>query len=722
VADDNSLKNQGLDKEISAILKQISRDNPLNLSFDSANIQNQANTPFRILFDIINQAALLFMLGDDHTPGPCLEANSACFLHFGFSRQELIGENLNDIIQLKDEAKLLALQEHQVENHHVVLKRRSNKQINATAYFTKLELGKGSNYLLCVLDAHSVKSASGDSELCNNAFDHMTQALAITDSRGVMIKVNRAFSEITGFESNSAIGRTLKVRAPEKAQQDQQEQIWKSAMESGSWQGPVLYHHRSEGERVVWLDLTVIRNGSDQPHFLASMLEMGDRGVSKETLVHQAHHDPLTGLPNRVLFNDRLKQALAQAKRRKCGLALLFMDIDNFKTINESLNHAVGDAYLQKVASRLVSCMRDQDTVSRLGGDEFVIILPDMGETDNVIQVANRIISAMNKPVICEGHELVMSVSIGITIFPNDGTDPETLVKNADMAMYRAKEQGKRTYQLYNPAMHAKVRQRLVMESNLRKAFERNEFVVHYQPKMCITTGKVVGMEALIRWMRPKIGMVSPAKFIPLAEETGLIVPIGEWVLREAAKFNKSLNEQGYDDFVVSVNLSSRQFLWQHDLVEMLVSVLEDSGLEPEKLDLELTESVVMHNVEGAIATMNKLHAMGVSLSLDDFGTGYSSMQYLKQFPIDYLKIDQSFVRGIPDLQEDTAIVKSIISMAHTLKLQVVAEGVEYVSQHEFLAANGCDMSQGYLYSKPVSLDEFQEFVQSNQSGIAIKS
>ena len=713
MSDDQDNSQDMLNDEISAILQQISRKSPLEKQGFHDDWLTGLDSPFRVLFDQIIQPSLVFALPSVKAAGPCLEANAAAFKQLGYSRDELTGQSLHEILDLESDGILDSLRTRQAVTREVMVSTRAGLTMGAKAVFSHIHISDAQEYLLCTLDSHELQAHSmQENDICDQAFDYLSQATAITDSRGVLLRVNPAFTELTGYRSQSAVGSVLKVRSPEDDRPDFARHIWKSSAETGSWQGAVLYRHMSEGERVFWLNVRAIKTGEKETNlFLTTLLEMEREGLNKEKLVHLAHHDSLTGLPNRMLFIDRLKLSLAQAKRHKKNLALLYLDVDNFKTINDSLSHAVGDLFLQGVASRLVACMRDEDTISRLGGDEFIIILPGVESVDGAILVAKRIMDALSKPIICDDHELVRNASIGITLFPSDGDNPETLIKNADMAMYRAKEQGRHTYQLYNPAMQTKVIQRLSLEHNLRKAHRQKEFVVHYQPKINMQTGHVSGMEALVRWLRPGVGMVNPAKFIPLAEETGLIVPIGEWVLQEACRVTRELHDQGRDDFCVSVNLSGRQFLWQHDLVEMLESVLDQSGLAPNALELEITESVVMHNVEGAIATMNKLHAMGVSLSLDDFGTGYSSMQYLKHFPLDVLKVDQSFVRGIPGHPEDIAIVKSIISMAHTLNLKVVAEGVEHQAQADFLAENGCDQSQGYLYSKPLPIDDLVDFL-----------
>lgn len=431
---------------------------------------------------------------------------------------------------------------------------------------------------------------------------------------------------------------------------------------------------------------------------------------AKEKIQYQAYHDPLTGLPNRILFNDRLMVALTQADVKDQMVAVLLIDLDRFKNINETLGHRMGDLLLQNVAKRVIDCMREGDTVSRLGGDEFILILSDITQVQEVITIASKILDVLaNEPFDLAGHELYITPSIGISVYPNDGEDIETLVKNADMAMYRAKERGRNNYQLHTPAMNTAANERLTLENNLRRAIDRNEFILHYQPKVDLATGKMTGMEALVRWQHSEWGMVSPVKFIPVAEETGLILPIGDWVLRAACEQNKRWQEQGHPPVRVAVNLSGHQF--ERGLVKQVRQVLQETGLEPEWLELEITESTLMHNTQLIIEIIQELKNMGIHISIDDFGTGYSSLSYLERFPIDSLKIDQSFVRSIENPETDAVIARAIISLGHSLGLQVIAEGVETAAQLDFLRSQNCDVGQGYLFSRPVSAEQFEELL-----------
>jgi diguanylate cyclase (GGDEF)-like protein len=405
------------------------------------------------------------------------------------------------------------------------------------------------------------------------------------------------------------------------------------------------------------------------------------------------------------MFNERLRHALNQSTRYNRGLAVMFIDIDRFKVVNDSLGHSAGDRLLQDCAKRLTECLRESDIVARLGGDEFVVMIENFTGPRDAIAVAQKVLVGLNQPFFVDDQEFLMSASIGISTFPDDGADVETLVKNADIAMYRAKDQGRNNYQFYSAQMNKHTFERLAMESSLRRAVERNEFLLHYQPKLDLRTGAIAGVEALVRWKHPDWGMVSPAQFIPLAEETGLIVQIGEWVLKTACEQSRQWRDQGIPGVRVAVNLSARQFA-QESLLQGVAKIIAESGLTPECLELEITESMVMQNAEHATETLQKLKAMGVSLAIDDFGTGYSSLAYLKRFPIDCVKIDRSFIKDIPVDADDMAITKGVIALGHSLRLKVVAEGVETKEQQEFLQANDCDEMQGFLFSKPLPAEE----------------
>ncbi len=543
-------------------------------------------------------------------------------------------------------------------------------------------------------------------------FENTIEGIMVTDRDGVIQMVNQAFTAITGFGQDEAVGATPSLLSSGRHPPQFYAAMWKEIKASGSWQGE-LWNRRKSGEAFpVWLTITAIADSQGRvSHYVGVFHDITEIKRSEERITHQAYHDALTGLPNRMLFNDRLGVALAHAARNRQGLAIVFLDLDNFKNINDSLGHAAGDLLLQSVAKRLVRWVREEDTVARIGGDEFIMLLQGTDDPDYVVHVASRILESLSEPFRIKEREFYITASIGITLFPHDGRDIETLVSNADIAMYRAKEEGRNKYKLFTPAMNAKLVQRLALETSLRKALTRGEFWVHYQPKVDLVSGRVMGLEALVRWNRPGVGLVRPDDFIPLAEETGLIVPIGEWVLRTACRRTKQWHDAGHSNLQVAVNLSPRQFQ-QRNLVHMVGSILEETGLPPKALELEVTENVVMFSVEQAIITLRELSRLGVQLSMDDFGRGYSSLYYLKRFPMNALKIDRSFVSDIDVDPDSASIVHTIINMSRSLNLKVVAEGVETAEQLAFLREHQCDQLQGYLFSRPISDEEVTELLQ----------
>ncbi len=429
-------------------------------------------------------------------------------------------------------------------------------------------------------------------------------------------------------------------------------------------------------------------------------------------MTHSAQHDFLTGLPNRMLFNDRVSHAITLAPRHEKKVAVLFLDLDGFKHINDSLGHPTGDRLLQSIAQRLVSCVRLSDTVSRQGGDEFVILLSEIEQAEDAAVAARRMLDAVAQAHSIDQHDLHVTTSIGVSVCPDDGLDAETLIKNADTAMYQAKENGRQSYQFFKPAMNVRAVERQSIEESLRRALERQELTLHYQPKVNLNTGKITGAEALIRWTHPTQGPIPPGRFIPVAEDCGLILPIGNWVLREACRQAQAWVDAGLPHSTIAVNISAIQFR-DENFLEVVSGALKDSGLDPRSLELELTESVLMKHAESAESVLKTLRARGVQVAVDDFGTGYSSLSYLRRFPIDALKIDQSFVRQITAAPNDTTIVTAVISMGRSLKLRVVAEGVETQEELAFLQAHQCDEAQGYYFSRPVQPEEFAKLLKT---------
>lgn len=450
---------------------------------------------------------------------------------------------------------------------------------------------------------------------------------------------------------------------------------------------------------------------------LVSTVWGGWRTINRQrgALRHLAYYDPLTDLPNRRLFKDRLTVALAQARRNKQMVAVMLLDLDRFKLVNDTAGHAEGDQLLQSVATQLKQLMREGDIVAHVGGDEFTLLSVGITRLEDALDIAERVLERLRQPRALTGHEFHVTTSIGISIFPTDGDDAETLLRNADIAMYRAKEEGRNNYQLYTAAMNAKIAARLTLENELRHGLERQEFAVHYQPQVNIRTGQVVGVEALVRWQHPDRGLVLPVQFIPVAEETGLIVPLGEWVLRTACAQNKAWQEAGFPPLRVAVNLSARQFQ-QRNLAQRVAQVLKETGLDPHRLQLEITEGLAIQDVDFTIKMLRDLKEMGVQIAIDDFGTGHSALSYLKRFPLNVVKIDRSFVRDLTIDPNDAEIATTIIAMAHNLQLEVIAEGVETEAQLAFLKERQCDEFQGYLFAKPAPAETLERILTRNKA------
>ncbi|GMQ88669.1 MAG: hypothetical protein BMS9Abin09_0099 [Gammaproteobacteria bacterium] len=553
-----------------------------------------------------------------------------------------------------------------------------------------------------VQEAFQRSELSWKNNQLTQVFESTLEGIMITSAEGIIQAVNPAFTEITGYPAEEAIGDNPRILHSGRQSEVFYEEMWQALLSTGQWQGEI-WNRRKNGEVYPeWLVITAIHDeASKVKQYVALFNDITEQKKNEEQLAHQAYHDALTNLPNRLLFDDRLNLALSHAQRHDEKLAVMFLDLDRFKNINDSLGHSIGNHLLKGVAERLVRCLRQEDTVARMGGDEFTILLPHIPHADRAMEVAEKILDSLKKPLSLEGHELFVSASIGISIYPDDARQAESLMKNADTAMYRAKERGRDNYQFYTAAMNTRALERLTLENQLRRALEREQFELYYQPQMHLGTGQIIGAEALLRWRTEQGELISPAEFIPLLEDTGLILPVGAWVLQQACTQNSAWQAAGYPPLHIAVNLSARQF-GQRDLVSQVLDCLATTGLQARYLELEITESIMMDAAQGKPGMLEAFKEAGLQLAVDDFGTGYSSLSYLKKLPVDTIKIDQSFVRDMARDPEDAAIVKTIITLAHDLKRRVIAEGVETQEQLDLLRTLGCDEIQGYLLSRPL--------------------
>jgi len=543
------------------------------------------------------------------------------------------------------------------------------------------------------------------------ALENSSQPFVSSYPNGRLMIFNQAFAELTGYTEEELRSMTLAMDLTPAEWREPEARVLEELRRTGE---PQLYEKeyiRKDGSRVLLeVKVHLMRDGKGNPEYCyAFMTDISERRRMQEEMKHLAHHDALTGLPNRMFFTDLLARVLAQSQRHQRKLALLFLDLDRFKNVNDMLGHDVGDQLLKEVAERLRKSIRSSDTVSRIGGDEFNILLSEIASAEDAAVIARKILAAFQKPCTIAGHELRVTASIGISIYPDDSEDAGKLLKYADTAMYHAKEHGRNIYQFYNAAINISSSKRMQMENSLRQALERGELVVHYQPRVDIKTKGIVGAEALVRWNHPEMGLLEAAQFIPLAEETGFVASIDEWVLRKVCEQVKLWRNAGWT-VSVTVNLSARQ-LQSPQLAAKVSRILKETAVSPEYLHLEITESAAMHNIERTAERLKELSEMGVQIYIDNFGTGYSSLNYLKRLPVECLKIDKSFIRDIECNSDDRTIISAITAMAHEMRLKVIAEGVETPEQYSFLRFAGCDEMQGFLFSRPLPAEEFKKLI-----------
>jgi len=643
--------------------------------------------------------------------------NKSAELLFGYSAEEAIGRNI--LILYADESEddrplHDAFLEHGGRELEVRRRRKSGEVFWASLSLSTMRDADGApigliGYLSDITDR---LSAAEMLRLHASIFANSEEGILISDADERIVSVNRAYCRITGYAEQDLIGQPLRMF--ECAPQDENfyRNMWEQIRSEGSWRGETL-QRRSDGSTYPqWASLSAAKNAEGRmTHYFFICSDISERKQAEERIHTLAYYDALTGLPNRTLLHRLVDQALSETQRSGKHGALLFIDLNRFKPINDTLGHEVGDRLLAQVGERLRVTLRGEDVMARLGGDEFVAALFDISKREHAGLVAQKLIDALDEVFLVDGYELRLGASIGISVYPQDGLSTETLLRYADVAMYRAKQTQQSGYLYYSQEMNQRSLDRLNTENGLRLALERGELLVHYQAKTNMARSTIIGAEALVRWQHPEAGMISPADFIPVAEDSGLIVEIGEWVLEQACRDTLVWQRAGLPPIKVAVNISARQLTAR--LPRIVAALLARHGLDACWMELELTESMLMHGSDVVIAMMDELHAMGIALALDDFGTGYSSLSYLKRFPIDTLKIDRSFISGIPDDASDCAIAGAIVSMAKQLGHRVIAEGVETEAQLAFLERIGCDEIQGYLFSPALPADDFAALLKS---------
>ena len=664
---------------------------------------------FRALLDFAGEMVLLISVPD----GVIVDANAASAETLGRPSETLIGQRLAQV-GLSRATEIIATLKLDAANSVTPVRQIEDvapSAVGALPIDLTYRIARLEEHFYGVLlgrDARPRIASETRLRLAARLFAESGEGIMVTDDQRCIIEVNRAFEEITGYSRAEAVGRNPNFLASGYHNAEFFQTLWTTLQLQGHWQGEI-WNQRKNGEIYPeWLSLSAIRNEDGAIcNYVAMFSDITEtkahearRKADEAHIQHMAHHDFLTGLPNRFLLSYRFAQLQATALRNQTRFALLFIDLDRFKNVNDTLGHTVGDRLLCTVAARLTALIRAADTVSRQGGDEFIVLLSEIGNLEDAGHVAQKLLRALSEPCVLDGHELTVTPSIGIAISPDDGDDLDTLLKHADLAMYDAKHKGRNNFQFFRREMNARMLDLLLLESQLRQAIKRGEFELFYQPQVDIASGRTVAFEALARWRHPQRGLVSPAEFIPLAEETGLILPLGLWVLQEACRQLAVWRGGAWPDIRVAVNLSAVQFR-QSDLAAQVRSALDSAGVDATALELEVTESVVMQDAETTIQTLQALRAMRVTLAVDDFGTGYSSLAYLKRFPVNTLKVDRSFVRDIGDDPDAEAICAAVIGLARNLRLEVVAEGVETAQQLASLHAAGCGMAQGFLLGKP---------------------
>jgi diguanylate cyclase (GGDEF)-like protein/PAS domain S-box-containing protein len=672
-------------------------------------VLNASDELFQKLFH--KHSSIMLLL--DPACGAIVDANRAAAAFYGYAENVLRGMLISEInTQPAEEIrKEMQLAMREQRNYFVFYHRLADGDIRTVEiHSSAIEFNGRALLFSIVLDITKRKVAEDSLRLASLVYQNSTEAMSITDADGNIITINPAFTDITGYTAEEVVHKGSRRLCSDEEDPEVFAAMWDAIYRTGRWQGEI-WARRKNGERFLrWLSVSTIyaEDGTVQSR-VGLFSDVTKKRESDELIWRQANFDPLTALPNRSMFHDRLEQAIKKAARGQERVALLFLDIDYFKEVNDTLGHSMGDALLQAAAQRLRHCVRDSDTVARLGGDEFTVILGEFNEKHSIERVVQNILHALTEPFQIGTEKIFVSASMGITLYPDDGSEVDALLKNADQAMYAAKAQGRNRYTYFTPSMQESAQARKRLIADLREALAENRFQVYYQPIVALDSGAIVKAEALVRWVHPQRGIISPAEFIPIAEETGLILNLGDWVFRQAAHQVAAWRTAHDPSFQISVNVSPVQFQGDGINHDAWLYYLERLHLPGQSVTVEITEGLLMDASPAVTDLLLKFRDSGMQVALDDFGTGYSSLAYLKKFDIDYLKIDRAFVQNLEPGSDDLALCEAIIVMAHKLGIKVIAEGVETAVQRDLLAASGCDYAQGFLFSRPVPAEAFEK-------------
>lgn len=693
--------------------------------FASSRILNriwQSERKYQALLDTANDALVIV----DQQSGIVLESNRRAEQMTGLPTHRINGSKYLDLYPPAQQAAAqptsMGVEGHQGRDVSRLDIRHEDGHLIPAEVSVSTTVWEGRPVVLAIIrDITERMRAEEDLRVAANALANIAEGVMITDAGKYIVSVNRAFTAISGYQPHEITGKHLTYLQSDRHPPAFYANLWDTIEATGNWQGEIWSRRRDGEVYPSWTSVgAVFDEHNNVKHYVAVFNDISQYKNYEQRLEYLAHHDSLTQLPNRIFFEGRVRDALRRAREHNAMVGLLFIDLDGFKAVNDRYGHSAGDELLAAVAKRIRSCVRQRDEVARVGGDEFTVLLDELVDLKDAALVAQKLLDAISRPVTYIGNELSVLASIGVSCYPRDGEDVQTLLSNADAAMYEAKQESRNAYKLFSPRMKAKASAKLELANALQRAHQRQEFSLVYQPCIDLTTGEFTSVEALIRWLHPERGNISPAAFIPLAEEIGLIKPITEWVLYTACRQATAWNRQGLPPLRMAVNISARHFR-DRDLAHSLSTILQATGWEAHWLNLEITEGVVMKNDEEVERILAELHDMGIGIAVDDFGTGYSSLSYLKNFLIDYLKIDRSFISGIPSNPNDVTIAKSIIAMANNLNIRIIAEGIETEQQLGFLRAQGCHEGQGYLFSKPLPAAEVELLLRRSLGHIMTK-